>query len=160
MAVESTTSALNAYQSGSSLSPRVEANSRERDDSKAKYEDPIVKKLSNEESSPLTDGSEVMLLGAQASGNSNTASKAASAYETAAKTTQGSDGENGGETAEKPLIGSGEAKNDVPAYVKAAREIIEAQERRAEDSKEKRTETESRVMRILDDRQRSGEITV
>ena len=146
MAVESTTSALNAHQASyNSLSTKVGSHLRERDDAKPKYEDPITKNLKKEESSTLTDGSEVALLGA--SSNSGTegakASVAAGAYETTASEPRGS------------IISDGE-----PPYARAAREIREYQEERNEKSREDRSDKEERALKILDERQRSGEITV
>ncbi|MDH5188957.1 MAG: hypothetical protein OEW37_08385 [Rhodospirillaceae bacterium] len=149
MAVESTINSLNAYQSGLSLPAQKADKSAGHNDDKPKYEDPISKKLKSEESHPLTDGSEVALFVAQKndlpqSDNDALAKKAISAYATTEK-------HNNGENT-SPKV------DDVPPYAKAARQILEAQQERAEKAQEEREEKESRVLQIIKDRMRNGDL--
>ena len=148
MAVESTINSLNAYQSGLSLPAQKADKSAGHNDDKPKYEDPISKKLKSEESHPLTDGSEVALFVAQKNdlpqSDNTSAKKAISAYATTAK-------HNNGENT-SPKV------DDVPPYAKAARQILEAQQERAEKAQEEREEKESRVLQIIKDRMRNGDL--
>ena len=148
MAIESTINSLKAYQSGISLPLHGAGKSAGQGDDKHRYEDPISKKL-KEESRPLTDGSEVVLFGGtptqdlpQTAGAS--AKKAVNAYETTAKRAD--------TELAPPKV------DDMPPYAKAARQIREAQQERAEELAEDRAEKESRVLEIIKERMRKGEL--